>query len=305
MALNTGATDIGQGSDTVLSQMVAEALQVPLENVSLASPDTDGSPFNWGTTASRVTYTTGRAVVGAAKDVEKQIKQAASQMLECAVDDLELRPGGKVGVQGVPGHEVSFFDVSKFTHWVAGGPIVGSHTLVYDNPTIDPKRATVLGNPFSSIGAYAFNAMIVEVEIDERTGQTKVVEVWSATDVGKAINPKLIEGQLEGGFVQGLGYALFEEMIWDNGRLANPNLMDYKVPGALDVPHNIHSIIIELPEPDGPFGAKGVGEIGIVSVPGSIANAITHASNVTLRNLPMTSERLFDALENKEGQGAT
>ena len=305
VALNTGATDIGQGSDTVLSQMVAEALQVPLENVSLASPDTDGSPFNWGTTASRVTYTTGRAVVGAAKDVEKQIKQAASQMLECAVDDLELQPGGKVGVQGVPGHEVSFFDVSKFTHWVAGGPIVGSHTLVYDNPTIAPKRATVLGNPFSSIGAYAFNAMIVEVEIDERTGQTKVVEVWSATDVGKAINPKLIEGQLEGGFVQGLGYALFEEMIWDNGRLANPNLMDYKVPGALDVPHNIHSIIIELPEPDGPFGAKGVGEIGIVSVPGSIANAITHASNVTLRNLPMTSERLFDALENKEKQGAT
>jgi len=304
VALNTGATDIGQGSDTVLSQMAAEALQVPLENISLASPDTDGSPFNWGTTASRVTYTTGRAVVGAAKDVEAQVKKAASQMLECAVEDLELKPGGMVGVKGVPGHEVSFFDVSKYTHWAVGGPIVGSHTLVYDKPTIDPKRATVSGTPFSNIGAYAFNTMVVEVEIDERTGQTKAVEVWSATDVGKAINPKLVEGQLEGSFVQGLGYALFEEMVWDNGRLANPNLMDYKVPGALDVPHDIHSIIVEQPEPDGPFGAKGVGEVGIVTVPSSIANAITHATGVALNKLPMTSERLFEALEEKEESDA-
>jgi CO/xanthine dehydrogenase Mo-binding subunit len=299
VALNTGATDIGQGSDTVLAQMCAEALQVPLENVSLASPDTDGSPFNWGTTASRVTYTTGRAVVGAAKDVEAQVKKAASQMLECGVDDLELIPGGKVGVKGVPGHEVSFFDISKYTHWGVGGPIVGSHTLVYDNPTIDPKRAVVSGTPFNNIGVYAFNAMIVELEVDERTGKTEVLQVWSATDVGKAINPQLVEGQLEGGFVQGLGFALVEEMVWDGGRLANPNLMDYKVPGSMDTPYDIHSIIVEHPEPDGPYGAKGVGEIGTVTVPGSIANAIKNASGIKLRKLPMTSERVFDAVRER------
>ena len=305
VALNTGATDIGQGSDTVLSQMAAEALQVPLENIVMASPDTDGSPFNWGTTASRVTYTTGRAVVGAAKDVEVQMKMAASQMLECSAEDLELVPGGKIGLKGAPGHEVSFFDISKFTHWGVGGPIVGSHTLVYDKPTIDPKRAVASGTPFSNIGAYAFNAMVVEVEVDERTGHCQVLEAWSATDVGKAINPILVEGQLEGGFVQGLGYALFEEMVWDNGRLANPNLMDYKVPGSMDVPYDIHSIIVENPEPDGPYGAKGVGEVCIVTVPGSIGNAIRNATNIEIRKLPMTSERVFDALRDKEENNAT
>jgi CO/xanthine dehydrogenase Mo-binding subunit len=305
VALNTGATDIGQGSDTVLSQMAAEALKVPLENISLAQPDTDGSPFNWGTTASRVTDTTGRAVVGAAKEVENQVKKAASQMLECSEDDLELVPGGKVGLKGVPGHEVSFFDISKFTHWGVGGPIVGSHTLVYENPSIDPKRAVASGTPFSNIGAYSFNATVVEVEVDERTGSCEVLEVWSATDVGRAINPALVEGQIEGGFVQGLGYALFEEMIWDNGRLANPNLMDYKVPGSMDVPYDIHSIIVEHPEPDGPFGAKGVGEVCIVAVPGSIANAILHAADVKMRKLPMSSERVFDALRDKEENNAT
>ena len=300
VALNTGATDIGQGSDTVLSQICAESLQVPLENVSLASPDTDGSPFNWGTTASRVTYTTGRAVVGAAKDVEAQVKKAASEMLECSIEDLELVPGGKVGIKGVPGHEVSFFDISKYTHWGVGGPIVGSHSLVYDNPSVDPKRATVSGVPFGQIGVYAFNAMVVEVEVDERTGRTEILQAWSATDVGKAINPQLVEGQLEGGFVQGQGYALVEEMVWDGGRLANPNMMDYKIPGSMDVPYDIHSIIVEHPEPDGPFGAKGVGEIGLVSVPGAIANAIKNATGVTLRQLPMTSERVFNALRVKE-----
>jgi CO/xanthine dehydrogenase Mo-binding subunit len=305
VALNTGATDIGQGSDTVLAQMCAEALQVPLENITHASPDTDGSPFNWGTTASRVTYTTGRAVVGAAKEVESQVKKAASEMLECGIEDLELLPGGSVGLKGVPGHSVSFFEISKYTHWAVGGPIVGSHTLVYDNATIDPKRATVSGAPFNNIGVYAFNATIVELEVNEATGHTKILQAWSATDVGKAINPQLVEGQLEGGFVQGLGFALVEEMIWDGGRLANPNLMDYKIPGSMDVPYDIHPIIVEHPEPDGPFGAKGVGEIGLVTVPGAIANAIKNASGINLRKLPMTSERVFYAVQEKKGNDAT
>jgi len=299
VALNTGATDIGQGSDTVLSQMCAEVLQVPLDTISLASPDTDGSPYNWGTTASRVTYTTGRAVVGAAKDVETQIKQSASEMFECSADDLELLPGGKVGVIGVPGKELSFFDVSGFTHWRKGGPIVGSHSLVYDTATVDPKRANVTGLPFGQIGVYAFNAMIVETEVDDRTGRIDVIRAWSATDVGKAINPGLVEGQLEGGFAQGLGFALVEEMIWDSGRLANPNLMDYKIPGSLDVPYEINTIIVEHPEPDGPFGAKGVGEIGLVAVPASIANAVYSAAGIRLRKLPMTSERAFNALRER------
>ena len=296
VSLNTGATDIGQGSDTVLSQICAESLQVPIENVALSSPDTDGSPFNWGTTASRVTYTTGRAVVGASKEAEKQIKQAASEMLECSAEDIELLPGGRAGIKGVPGRDVSFFEVSKYTHWGVGGPIIGSNSLVYDNPSVDPKRAVVSGVPFSQIGVYAFNATLVEIEVDKRTGQTKVVQAWTATDVGKAINPQLVEGQIEGGFVQGLGLALVEEMVWDGGRLANPNLMDYKIPGSLDVPYEINPIIVEHPEPDGPYGAKGVGEIPLVTVPAAISNAIQNASGARIRTLPMTSEKVFNSI---------
>ena len=176
--------------------------------------------------------------------------------------------------------------------------------MVYDNPSIDPKRAVVSGVPFGQIGVYSFNAMVVEVEVDERTGRVEVIQAWSATDVGKAINPGLVEGQLEGGFVQGLGYALVEEMVWDGPRLANPNLMDYKIPGSLDVPYKINSIIVEHPQPDGPYGAKGVGEIGLVTVPAAVSNAILHASGIHLRRLPMTSERVFDAIRVKEKKHA-
>ncbi len=299
IVLNTGATDIGQGSDTVLAQICAEALQVPLSMVSVASPDTDGSPFNWGTTASRVTYTTGRAVVGAAKEVERQIKEQAGAVLECAPEDLDLRPGGRVGIVGSD-RELPFAAISGRAHWAAGGPIIGSHSLVYDGKTFDPKRGSVLGLPFPQIGVFSFIALLVDIEIDEDSGQVRVLEAWSACDVGRAINPKLVEVQLEGGFVQGLGYALFEEMVWDGARLANPSLMDYKIPTALDVPHELHSILIEAPQPEGPFGAKGVGEIGINPVPAAIANAVTDALGGRFYDLPLTGERVLDCLLQEE-----
>jgi len=296
VVLNTGATDIGQGSDTVLTQICAEALKIPVEQVAIASPDTDGSPYNWGTTASRVTYTTGRAVVGAARDVEQKLKQHASEMLECAVGDLELRPGGRVGIVGVPQAEVPFAAISGRAHWAQGGPITGDHSLVFERMTHDPKRALAQGLPFPRIGVFSFGAVVVETETDEVTGKTRIVEAWSAADVGRAINPQLVEVQLEGAFVQGMGFALVEEMVWDGPRLANPSLMDYKVPGSRDTPYDIHSIIIEAPEPDGPFGAKGVGEIGINAVPAAIANALALTTGQRHRALPMTCERVLDAI---------
>ncbi|MDF1747930.1 MAG: xanthine dehydrogenase family protein molybdopterin-binding subunit [Alphaproteobacteria bacterium] len=295
VALNTGAVDIGQGSDTVLSQMCAEALKIPLEKVSLASPDTDGSPYNWGTTASRVTYTTGRAVVGAAAEVEKQLKEHAAQMLECSEMDLELRPGGIVGVSGSD-KEVSFHQISLRAHWAAGGPIVGHHTWVFNQPTIDPKRAVCSGIPFPQVGVFSFGCLIVDTLTDEASGKTEVAEAWSAVDVGKAINPSSVEGQIVGGFVQGMGFALTEEMVWDGPKLANPTLLDYKVPTTLDTPYNIHSIIVEAAEPDGPFGAKGAGEIGLVAVPAAIANAIADAIGGHVHSLPMKPEKVLNKM---------
>ena len=299
VVLNTGAVDIGQGSDTALVQICAEALKVPAERISLASPDTDGSPYNWGTTASRVTYTTGRAVVAAAKEVEQQLKEHAAEMLECAVQDLELRPGGLVGVAGSD-KEVSFHQISLRAHWAAGGPIVGHNTWVFDQPTVDPKRAIAKGLPFPQIGVYSFACIIADTLTDVASGKTEVAEAWAAVDVGKAINPAAVEGQIEGGFVQGMGFALFEEMVWDGPRLANPTLLDYKVPTTLDTPHALHSIIVEKAEPDGPFGAKGVGEIGLVPVPAAIANAIASALGSHPKQLPMTPERILPLLMSDE-----
>lgn len=300
VVLNTGAVDIGQGSDTVLTQICADALQISVDRVALASPDTDGSPFNWGTTASRVTYMTGRAVLGAAGNVLDKIKEHAAEMLECGVSDLEVRQGGRVGIVGIPQKEVSFEDVSLRAHWAVGGPIIGAESLIYNKPTIDPKRTIVSGLPFPQIGVFSFNTVVCDVEIDEATGKATVLEAWSACDIGKAINPMSVEGQIQGGFVQGMGFALFEEMVWDGARIANPSLMDYKIATTLDVPHRIHPLLIEDPEPDGPFGAKGIGEIPICSVAPAIANAITAAVDIRLRKLPLTPERILTGMLERE-----
>jgi CO/xanthine dehydrogenase Mo-binding subunit len=300
VVLNTGAVDIGQGSDTVLSQICADALKIPVEQVTLASPDTDGSPYNWGTTASRVTYMTGRAIVAAAAEVERKIKAHAADMLECAAQDLELREGGRVGIAGVPQKELTFRDVSLRAHWAVGGPIMGSDSLVYDKPTVDPKRTVASGVPFPQIGVFSFSAIVCDVEIDEASGKTTVREAWSACDVGKAVNPMSVKGQIEGGFVQGLGFALSEELVWDGARIANPTLMDYKVPTSLDVPRAIHALIVEEPEPDGPFGAKGIGEIPICAVAPAIANGIAAATGARLRRLPLSPERVLAAILSEE-----
>ncbi len=303
ISLNTGATDIGQGSDTVLAQICAEALKVPLENVTVSSPDTDGSPYNWGTTASRVTYTTGRAVVAAAAQVEDQIKDHAAEMLGCRKDTLELRGGGRVGIRG-SNTDLPFAAVSAHAHWAAGGPIIGSNSLVFERDTLDPKRATALGLPFPRIGVMSFNAIVSLVEVDDVSGQSRVVEAWSAADVGRAINPQLVEVQLQGGYVQGMGFSLFEEMVWDGPRLANPSLMDYKIPTFHETPQRFHALIVEAPEPDGPFGAKGAGEICINAVPASIANAVHAATDARHRRLPMTSERVLNGMLTANGSDA-
>jgi CO/xanthine dehydrogenase Mo-binding subunit len=295
--LSTGAVDNGQGSDTALVQIAAAALGLRVDQISYTTPDTDASPYNWGTTASRVTYTAGRAVRAAALEAVEQLKKIASDIFECGPADVELRLGGRVGVVGIPGKELTFADISGRAHWVAGGPVVGSNSFVYDGEGFDPKRSVISGFPFGRMGAWIFAAQAVEIEIDERTGKITPLEVWSAHDVGKAINPGAVEGQIEGGVVQGLGFALFEEMVWDGGKLANPSLMDYKIAGAPDVPLDIHPIIVEKPEPDGPFGAKGIGEPPIVGIGAAINNALSAALGVRLNKLPMTPERVSHALK--------
>lgn len=298
VALNTGCVDIGQGSDTVMTQLCASVLKIPVERVAYAPQDSDLSPYNWKTAGSRSTYMTGRAVVAATHVVRDKLLQHASEIFECAAADLELRPGGRIGLTGVPGKEIQFKDVALRSLFRSGGPIVGFNGFVFDGERFDPKRSLIERLAFDNLGVYTFGAQCVEVEVDEVTGKIAVLRAWSAHDVGRAVNPVSCEGQIQGGFVQGLGYALYEQMIWDDdGRLANPSLADYKLPGTLDVPPVIEPIIIEDPDPTGPFGAKGVGEISLVGVAPAIANAVAQAVGVRLRRLPMTPERVSDAIE--------
>ena len=196
--LNTGAVDIGQGSDTALAQMCASALGLPLEQVVFAQPDTDAGVFNWGTAASRTTFTTGLAVTAASEDVSDQLKHHAADMMECAAADLEIRPGGRIGIQGVPEKELNFGEISARCHWVTGGPIVGRHTFVFQGERFDPKRAIIKGLALGNIGGWIFAAQIIEVEIDETTGRVTPLNVWSAHDLGRAVNPIAVEGQMCG-----------------------------------------------------------------------------------------------------------
>jgi CO/xanthine dehydrogenase Mo-binding subunit len=298
VAVVTGVVDIGQGSNTILSQIVADALAISVDKVSFAAPDTDSSPYSWKTAASRTTYMSGRSVLAAAEEVREHIFKHASEMMECGIHDLELREGGIVGVKGTQEGQLSFPQIAGRAMARVGGPIAGSDTLVYDGPTLDPKRASVDGFAFTNVGIYTFGMQAVEVEVDTDTGEVKVLRVWSAHDVGRAINPLMVEGQIHGGVVQGLGLTLTEEMVWgENGNLVNPTLMDYKIPGILDVPDFIESIIIETAEPSGPYGAKGVGENSLCGIPAAVANAIADATGARLRSLPFTSERVLMALE--------
>jgi CO/xanthine dehydrogenase Mo-binding subunit len=209
-----------------------------------------------------------------------------------------MRPGGRVGVVGVPGKEVGFKDVALRSLFRSGGPIVGFHGFVFDGERFDPKRALIERLAFDNLGIYTFGAQCVEVEVDTVTGRVEVLRIWSAHDVGRAINPTSVEGQIQGGIVQGLGYALYEQLIWDDdGRLSNPSFADYKVPGILDAPPTIVPIVLEDPDPTGPFGAKGVGEISLVGIAPAIANAVAAATGARVRQIPMTPERVLDGLE--------
>ena len=297
VVLNTGAVDIGQGSDTVLTQMCASALRVPADRVAIASPDTDGSPYNWGTTASRVTYTTGRSVVAAAGQVAEEIKRHAAEIFECAVGDLELRDGGRVGIVGVPDKELSYFEVSARAHWAAGGPIVGADTWVYNKPSVDPKRAIARGLPFPQIGVYSFGCMIVAVEIDETTGKADAVEVWSAMDVGKAINPGSVEGQIEGGFVQGMGFALTEEMVFERPAPREP--LDDGLQGA-DLARRALRYPFDRrrgpPSPTGRSAPRGSGRSGWCPCRRRSPMRWRRRPARGLRRLPLTPERVLNGL---------
>ncbi len=297
LVLSTGYIDIGTGSDTSLAQVCAATLGVDLESVNVVTPDTDGLAYDFGTVSDRGSRGVSESVYRACQAVKEQLFQFASEMLQSPVSNLELRIGGRVGVKGVPEAELPFMAIAQRGMYDRGGPIIGTHAYYMQEQKVDQERTRSVGFRMGGGVWYGFAATAVQVEVDEDTGQVEVIAAWHAHDVGRVLNPDGARGQVYGGVAQGISGALYEELIWDDGHLTNPSLMDYKIVGAHEVPTRIYPILLENPLPDSPWGAKGMAEPCIIGVAPAIANAIANAVGARVRTIPITGERLVNALQ--------
>jgi putative selenate reductase molybdopterin-binding subunit len=274
--LMVGATDLGTGSDTILAQIAAEVLGVAVSQIVVRSSDTDLTPFDVGAYASSTTYVSGMAVQRAAQNVRDQIFHVAAPLLATSVDSLSLEGGDVVSPSG---ERVTLGRVCR--------------RAMYET---DQFQIAATASCVPRESPPPFLANFAEVAVDTETGRVKVIQYVAVVDCGVAINPQLAEGQIEGAIVNGIGYALTEQMeISSKGRVRNPSLFDYKIPGMLDLPP-LEVVLIESYEPTGPMGAKSVGEIGINGPIPTIANAIYDAVGVRMKKTPFTPERVLAAL---------
>ena len=293
--VTTGEVDIGEGMNILLAQVAAEELGVDLEDVKvLPLIDTDNAPFSIGTIGSRVAVLGGGAVQLAAVDARKQIVGYTSRKLGVKAGDLSLK-NGKFYVACSTESAATFGEIAREMVMAKGGvPITGRGE--YKTPdSVVLWDETTYGNYSLT---YTFSTAIAEVEVDSETGIVDVLDIWHILDIGKRINPKSCEGQVEGGAMQGLGYTLIEDYVWNNGILQNTNFTDYKIPMAEGTPR-IHSLWIEKPDPGTPYGAKGIGELGLSPIPPAIANAVYNAVGVRMTSLPITAEKLLEAIHQK------
>ncbi len=293
VTLITGSTDMGQGSDTVLAQIVAEELGVPVENVTVVNTDTDITPWDVGAHASRTTFIAGNSARLAAADAKRQILEVAAQNLGEKVENLEMKDG-KVFLKGEPEEWIPFAKMVRSKHFRPDGDLILARGW-YEPPT-ERQDKEFRGNISAT---YGFATQAVEVEVDAKTGEVTVLKIAAAHDVGRAINPMAVEGQIHGGVSMGLGYALYEELVVEEGKVLNPNFADYALPTVLDMPP-IEPIIIETDDPAGPFGAKGMAEPACIPTAPAIANAVYDAVGVRIRDLPITPEKVLRALRGKE-----
>jgi CO/xanthine dehydrogenase Mo-binding subunit len=289
VVLITGATENGGGQQSVFAQIVAEILKVAPDAVTVIAADTDCTPYEQGTGGSRTTYRVGSSVRIAAEDAREKLFHLAAEKLGSSLSDLELH-NGQVFVKSNREKNLSLADLALASLTSRRGPIIGvGEKLREEMLAVQAKAENEIDS--SSHGTHA-----VQVEVDPETGLVKVLKYFAAHDVGFAINPENVRGQIEGGVAFGIGYALSEELIIEQGKVQNPNFTDYKLPTILNVPP-IESAIVEVPSRFGAFGAKGVGEPPCIPVAPAIANAIYDAVGVRITDIPITPEKLFKALK--------
>jgi len=288
--LLTSSVDMGQGALTSLAQIVGDELGLPFEKVTVSSPDTDMTPYDKSTSSSRTTFHMGQAAQKAAREIRNQLLEITARTFEARVEDLELKDA-TVCVRGVPEKRMSIAEVFKARFGSSVGSMFGGHCFKTEGG-LDPKTGKGKAAAF-----WFFSACGAEVEVDVQTGKVRVLRAVTAVDAGKAIHPRQCDLQNEGSMLSGLGSALFEEMVYDNGQPINSNLLEYMLPSMEDQPVDFTSFIVETPHPDGPYGAKGVGEAGLPPVAPAIGNAIANAlGGVRIRDLPMKPDKIVAAL---------
>jgi CO/xanthine dehydrogenase Mo-binding subunit len=274
----TSAVDMS-GASSGFALIAAEAFGLSPDQVRIVTADTDAGPYAGGSGGSKITYTVGAAVLRAAQAAREKLLAAASQELEIAPSDLEV-VDGVVRAVGAPDRSITVAEISSLALQFGGRyePIEGH------------------GGSAQTSGAPSVAAHLVHARVDAETGEVELLRHVIAQDVGRALNPALVEGQMRGGATQGIGWALFEELVHDeDGRLLTGSFLDYALPVAERVPE-IETLIVEVPAPDGPYGAKGIGETPVVGAPAAVANAVAAATGVRLRRLPMTPPRVWQAL---------
>jgi 4-hydroxybenzoyl-CoA reductase subunit alpha len=334
VVLYTGASDIGQGSDTMVAQIAAETLGCSLSRIKVIAADTDLTPVDIGSYSSRVTFMNGNATLRAAEAVRKQIAEAVAKRMDCPPQNVVFRDD-RVWKKGAAPHEARAATMKPAEEVSASGRVEGQilrgsvqqkrkeegpkdqmsfeeavvaaidfhGTLTGVGSYAPPAEAR--GGKFKGAGvgpspAYSYAAQVAEVSVDEETGQVTVHKFWAAHDCGRALNPVAVEGQVIGSVWMGLGQALQEEMVWKDGLLMNPGMLEYRSPSSTESP-DIEAIIVESIDPEGPFGAKEASEGSLAAVIPAIANAIYDAVGVRLRESPFTPERVLAALRAKRG----
>jgi len=295
--VSLSAIDLGQGMKQVARQCAAEALGVPIEDVHVDTADSDTGPHDMGSFASRGTHRVGNAVIRASEEARGVMMEAAAEELEVAAEDLVTDGRGNIHVRGAPAKTIPIRDVAIAAQFKQGKSISGRGIFLVSPSDVDPETGEM-----SPVTTYAHAALVCDLEVDDETGDVTVLEMKSAYEVGRALNPRMVEQQLVGGAWMGLSHALFEttEPYYPERKHGPEDFNGYFMPGPGDVvPH--HVTVLERPAEDGPFGGKGPGEMCANPVLPAVANAIYDAVGIEMDTLPITPERVLRALQAQGG----
>jgi len=289
--------DLGQGMKSVTRQIAAETLGVPVEDVYVDTADSDTGPHCMGSFASRGTHRVGNAVIQAAQEARAVLLEAAAEELEVSAADLETDGRGNIHVRGAPSRSITVADASAAAQFKQGRTVSGRGIFLIPLSEVSPETGEM-----DPVSCYAHACLVVDVEVDDETGETTVTQINSAYEVGRALNPKLVEQQLMGGAWMGMSHALWEttEPYYPDRAHGPEDFNAYLMPGPGDIaPHNI--AVLERPAPDGPYGGKGPGEMCANPVLPAIANAVFDAVGVRVTELPITPEKVLRGIRENGG----